>query len=78
MCAAENLLGYCPAVSQYSSNCIVTWWAGRLILLGCNTPRCIVDERRLGWLGMSRYSWVYRDMGTREQEALGHNALAVS
>ena len=37
-----------------------------------------MDERGFGWLGESRYSWVYRDMGTWEQEALGHNALAVS
>ena len=49
-----------------------------MLLLGCNTPRCIVNERELGWLGVSRYSLVYRDMGARELEALGHNTLAVS
>ena len=27
---AENWLGYCPAMSQYSY-CIMTWWAGRLL-----------------------------------------------
>ena len=25
-CWSRKLLGYCPAVSRYSVNCIVTWW----------------------------------------------------
>ena len=70
-----GLLPSCVTIQWQLYRDMVGWKAD---LLGCNKLRCIVDERGFGWLGVSRYSWVYRDMGTREQEALGHNALAVS
>ena len=46
--AAETEMGYCPIVSRYNGNCIVTWWFWKAGLAGekamSRYKYCIVTE----------------------------------